>query len=76
MKREEQRSEMKRVAVGKSDGTGDGVAPAPGAVLASEVLEDSAFGRYHQPCVTARDGRCIEADLDVRIAPDDVLAYR
>jgi len=64
------------IPIGELDWRDNALIPAPGAVLASEVLEDRAFGRYHQPRVTARNSRCIEADLDVQIAPDDVLADR
>ena len=69
----EQRPDADGIAIGKPDRRGDALAAAKRAVLAAEILEHRAFGRHHEPRVTARNRRRVEPDLDIGIASDDVF---
>ena len=73
MEGHEQRPDADGIAIGELDRRGDALAAAKRAVLAAEILEHRSFGRHHQPRVTAGDRRCVEPDLDIGIASDDVF---
>src|SRR5262245_40462941 len=73
VKRDEQRSDVDRVAVGELDRRSDALAAAEGAVLTAAVFKRGPFRRHNQAGVTPRNGGRIECDIEVGVAADDVL---
>ena len=74
VKGDEQRPDVDGISVGELDRRGDALAAAPRAVLAAEILEHRAFGRYHEPRMTTGHRRRVEPDFHIGIASDDVFA--